>query len=287
MTGGSGFIGKELVNNLVGCGYKVKVFDINDPVNTNVEWIEGNLLDKGRVGVACQNVDAVFHLASVSNAYKAKAQPTDCIAINCVGTINLLEEMLINRIDRVVLASSVWVYGNTRKCVTETSPVMPCDNIYAYTKALQEYFVIKSGIKYTIFRYGSCYGRNMRKEMVIAKFVENVRKKGVIQIHGDGEQGRCFVHIKDLVDATRKSMSPVAENQIFNVVGSEYITVNNIVNYLQKLFGNFSISHGCGKIECGGTEISIEKAKEVLGWGPKVSFIEGLRDYVEYQQELW
>ncbi len=283
MTGGAGFIGKELVNSLVRCGHTVKVFDINDPVNTNVEWIEGNLLDKGSVEEACQDVDVIFHLASMSDVYKANAQPTDCLAINCVGTINLLEQMLVNGIDRIILASSVWVYGNTQKCVTEMSPVMPCDNIYAYTKALQEYFVIKSGVKYTILRYSSCYGRNMREEMVIAKFVERARKGECLEIHGDGQQKRCFIHVEDLVEGSVSAMKKVGENETFNLAGAELMTINRMVDVLRRYFPRLEVVYKPSRSgDFVGTRVNIEKARQVLGWEGKTGFEEGIEKYLKY-----
>lgn len=286
MTGGSGFIGSHVVDKLLEKGFNVKVFDTAKPLNEAVEWIKGDLLKEDDVIRACKDVEKILHLAAVADVNVALDNPELCLKINELGTINLLRAAVNAKVEKVILASTIWVYGTAPGPVTEDTPIPPPDHIYTKTKIGQEHLVMTwekhYGLPYVILRYGIPYGPRMRPNMAIAAFVKRASSNETITIFGDGNQGRCFIYVEDLAEGNVAALKPQAKNEIINVAGAEFVTINQIVNELQRIFGKLNIEHKPARPgDYMGTKINIEKAQRILGWRPVTSFRNGLRKYME------
>jgi UDP-glucose 4-epimerase len=286
VTGGSGFIGCHLVDKLLEKGFSVRVFDTIQPSNEKVEWIKGDLLNEDDVLKACRDVETIFHLAAIADVNVALSHPELCLKVNEVGTLNVLRSATALEAERIVLASTIWVYGTATGTITEETPLPPPDHIYTKTKIGQEHLLIawekQNGLPYTILRYGIPYGPRMRSNMAIATFVRRAINKEPITIFGDGNQGRNFIYTGDIAEGNVVAMKPQAKNQIVNIAGSEFVTINQIVEALQKIFGELKIEHKPARPgDLVGAEISIEKAEKLLNWKPKTSFKEGLKKYIE------
>jgi UDP-glucose 4-epimerase len=288
VTGGSGFIGSHIVRELLKNGYEVRVFDKIKPCDEDCEWFKGDLLDEEEVLNACKDVEQVFHLAAIADVNVAISHPNLCLAVNELGTLNFLKATIAKEVDRIILASTTWVYGRRGGVVDEETPLPPPDNIYTKTKIGQEHLVmafgLQYGLPYTILRYGIPYGPKMRKNMAIDIFVRKALRKEPITIYGDGNQGRCFIYIEDLAKASLAALKPAAKNQIFNIAGREFITINMIVEELEKNIGNkIAVEYKSPRPgDFKGAKISIEKARMMLNWFPKVDFKEGLKRYVDF-----
>ncbi len=287
VTGGSGFIGSHLVDKLIENGYDVRVLDLRPPLNEKAEFFKADLLSEEDVLDAFRDVEIVFHLAAVADVNVARVNPSLCLKVNEIGTLNVLNAAVANEVDRFVLASTSWVYGKTSGVVSEETPLPPPDNIYTKTKIGQEHLVSafssEHGLEYVVLRYGIPYGPRMRQNMAIAVFVRRAMKGLPITIYGDGEQGRCFIYVEDLAEANIYAMKPEAKNEVFNVAGKEFVTINKIVEKLEKIFGRIKKVYADPRPgDFRGAIISIEKAKRILGWEPKHSFEEGLRKYVDW-----
>jgi len=181
------------------------------------------------------------------------------------------------------------VYGKSEGIVDEATPIPLPDHIYTKTKIGQEQLVHAwhqhYGLPYTILRYGIPYGPRMRSNMVIAIFVRRAMRHEPIKVFGDGNQGRCFIYVEDLAEGNFVALGEKAKNEIFNLAGSEFVTINQIVNELRNIFGDVDVRHEPSRPEdFRGTKIRIKKAREFLGWKPKTPFQEGLRKYVKHIQ---
>jgi UDP-glucose 4-epimerase len=287
VTGGSGFIGSSLVDKLRERGYDVRIFDIVKPQRDDVEWVKGDLLDKKAVLRSFRDVEHVFHLAAVADVNVALSNPELCVQVNQIGTLNVLDAARSVEAGRVILASTTWVYVKAEDIVTEETPIGQPEHLYTATKIAQEYLVTSwnkhYGLPYTILRYDIPYGPRMRSNMAIAIFVRRAMRREPITIFGDGKQGRCFIHIDDLAEGSVLALSERAKNQVINLAGKEFVTINRVVDELRKIFGDVEVKHEPSRPgDFRGVVVSIEKARKLLGWEPKIAFDAGLKSYVEY-----
>ena len=285
VTGGSGFIGSHVVDSLRKRSYAVRVFDQVKPERTDVEWVKGDLRSKEDAYNAVRDAEAVFHLAAIADVNIATTDPQLCLDVNELGTLNLLNACTGEEVDRFILASTVWVYGRAVGTVTEETPINLPNDIYTKTKIGQEHLVHSwtrsHPIKYTILRYDIPYGPRMRSNMAIAAFVRRALNKETISIFGDGKQGRCWVYVTDLAEAHAQSLRPDAENQIVNIAGREFVTIDEIVQTLRKKLGDFPVKHEPARSgDFAGVHTSIEKAGTLIGWSPAVTFDDGLSKYI-------
>lgn len=286
VTGGSGFIGSHITSKLVENGYDVRIFDQRKPLHGTVAWFKGDLLNEKDLLEACEDVEYVYHLAAVADVNVALSHPELCLAVNETGTVNLLRAAGAKEIDRVILASTTWVYGRTEGLVDENTPIPMPDHIYTKTKIGQEQLVYAwyrhYGLPYTILRYDIPYGPGMRSNMAIAVFVRKAVQKEAVSIFGDGTQGRCFIYVEDLAEGNVAALKGNAENQVINLAGAEFVTINQVIHVLKEIFGEVKVEHRPSRREdFRGAKVSTAKAKSLLSWRPKTKFKKGVELYVK------
>jgi len=154
VTGGSGFIGSHMVDKLVKHGYDVRVFDKIKPLRDDVEWLQGDLLNNSDLILACRDLDIIFHLAAIADVNIGLTNPELCLTINEDGMLKLLKTATTKEVERVILASTTWVYGRTQGAVDENSPIPMPNHIYTKTKIGQEHLLYAwhkhYGLPYTL-----------------------------------------------------------------------------------------------------------------------------------------
>lgn len=291
VSGGSGFIGGHVIDKLLKEGHNVRVFDRVKPLQEGVEWFKGDLLNEKDVLEASKDVEVVFHLAAIADVNVALSNFDACLTTNEMGTMNFLQAATAQELDRIVLASTTWVYGRNKGVVKEETPVPFPEHIYTKTKIGQEHLLYSwnqhYGLPYTILRYDIPYGPRMRSNMAISIFVRKVMRKEPITIFGDGNQGRCFIYIEDLAEGNVASLSSAAKNEIINLAGPEFVTMNQIAENLKEIFGSIDVKYEPARPhDFEGSVTSIEKAKKLLKWAPKTPFREGLRKFIKYVKSV-
>lgn len=287
VTGGSGFIGSHIVDKLAENDYEVRVLDRVKPLREDVEWFKGDLLNEKDVLEACKDIRAIFHLAAIADVNVALSHFDVCLLTNEMGTMNILKSATAQEVERVILASTTWVYGRNKGVVDESTPIPFPEHIYTKTKIGQEQLVYSwnqhQGLPFTILRYDIPYGPRMRSNMAIANFVRRVLRQEPIIIFGDGSQGRCFIYIEDLAEGNVAALAESGKNEIINLAGPEFVTMNQIAEYFKEIFGSVQIKYEPPRPhDFEGSVTSIEKAKRLLKWKPKTAFKEGLSKYIEY-----
>jgi UDP-glucose 4-epimerase len=301
VTGGCGFIGSHVVDHLVDAGHEVLVIDKHEQwQNPGARYLIADLFDASALDAALDGRDAVFHLAGAADVNDVATDPSQAIRLNVEGVGRVLDAARRRSCARVVLASTVWVYGASIGGGerTEDSPIdlRKAGHLYVSTKLAAEMlmhsYLEMFGQEFTILRYGIPYGPRMRGALVIAKFVSAAREGKPITIAGTGDQQRNFVYVEDLARAHVLALSPAAANQTLALEGDTPVTVLEIAEAVQHLIRPVPVVHVAGRAaDYPGVTISNRLAKELLNWSPTTPLAGGIRKYLtwldrqEYQQE--
>jgi len=296
VTGGSGFIGSHVVDELLGASHHVRIFDMRKPkgrygVYSGYDYYKGSLMDIDELRMALDDIDVVFHLAAVADVGVAIKHPKHTHDINVTGTINLLEAMRYNNTKRIVYASTVWVYSSVGlpMAIGEDNYLLPPKHIYTATKLTGEYYCQcyseLYGLEYTIFRYGIPYGPGHDRAVLFA-FTKKVLNGEDIKIEGDGGQGRYFVYVKDLAMAHSMLLDnlEVTKNQIYNLEGNELITVKDVAMIVQDETGikapiEYTDARTADYIPIKAVS---DKAKRDFGWEPTTDYVEGAKEFIKW-----
>ncbi len=255
ITGGAGFIGSHLAEELVKRGYYVVILDnlstgkrenITELLkNGNVEFIQGSITDLSLLQPMFRGVQYVFHQAALGSVPRSVANPLASHETNITGTLNVLLAARDNKVKKVILASSSSVYGDTptlpKKEDMPPHPLSP----YAVTKLSGEYYSQVFQEVYQLptvcLRYFNVYGPrqdpNSQYAAVIPNFIKKANNSESPVIFGNGEQTRDFTFVKDVVAANILA----AESEIcglFNISRGESVTINQIAKLISDLVEN-------------------------------------------------
>ena len=292
VTGGCGFIGSHVVDHLVSAGHEVLVLDKHRQwANPAAEYLIADVFADGALDRALAGRDAVFHLAGMADVNQVTQDPVHAIRLNVEGVGRVLDTARRLGCGRVVLASTVWVYGATAGRGERTEDALVdlarAGHLYVSTKLAAE-MVMHSyqemyGQEFSILRYGIPYGPRMREALVVARFVRAAQQGEPITIAGSGDQQRNFVYVEDLAEAHVLALGPAAANQTLALEGDTPVSVNEIAETVQHLVGPVPVRHVPGRAaDYEGVSISNRLAKELLNWSPTTSFTEGIRRYLAW-----
>src|SRR5579875_3694928 len=294
VTGGAGFIGSHVVDKLRAHGHEPVIYDLRPspwPEHQGVDTVIGQVTDAAALAAALQDCDAVAHLAAVADVNDVHAEPHDAEQVNARGTAAVLEAARLAGVNRVVYASTIWVYSDTEETtVSETTLLPPPAHLYTATKLAGELYC-KSyqelyGINYTILRFGIPYGPRAREAAVIPAFVNKAFRCSPLPLSGDGMQSRRFVYVEDLADGVARGLADVATNRVYNLVSDENVTIRQIAELVQEIVGNTEIVYTPARPGDLGTKIvSGERARRELGWTAATPFAEGVRRYVQWRRD--
>jgi UDP-glucose 4-epimerase len=302
VTGGAGFIGSHVVDELVRSNCEVRVVDdlsegklssIEEHLrNGRVCFFEGDVRDAELVGKSVQDVDAVVHLAAVTSVPLSVENPRLTFDVNVNGTLNVLKACTEARVNNFVFVSSCSVYGEPSYLpIDEEHPTSP-KSPYAASKlgaeAWCEHFEEKHGLRTTVLRLFNVYGprQNSRGYAgVIAQFLERVKHKQPLTIYGDGSQTRDFVHVRDVADAVVKAIASkkTCKGEVFNIGFGQAVSVNKLAKTVIDLTGS-GLDIVYAKPRDGDVKASfanVSKAEKLLDYQPLVPLEKGLRSLVE------
>ena len=316
ITGAAGFIGSNLVEYFLNLGVKVRGLDNfatghKHNINTflshaNFEFIEGDIRDYATCLSACEGVDAVLHQAALGSVPRSIADPMTSTDVNVGGFVRMLHAAKEKGVQRFVYAASSSTYGDSETLPKVEDVIGKPLSPYAITKYANELyadvFAKTYGIDCIGLRYFNVFGRrqdpNGAYAAVIPKFVKTLMKHESPVINGDGTYSRDFTYIDNVIHMNQCCLStenPLALNQVYNTAFGERTNLNQMVSQLKEYLSAYdskiaTVDIIYGPLRAGDVPhslASIDKAKALLGYAPKFSFSEGLKEAVDwYWKEL-
>lgn len=295
VTGGCGFIGSHIVEDLVRRGHRVRVFDDMSSgrrenlqaVAGQVEIVEGDLRDADAVRRVMDGIQFVSHQGALRSVPKSMVDPVSYTQVNVAGTLNVLMAAKDARVRRVVSASSSSVYGDAQRFPQKEqylpAPVSP----YAASKLATEHYCglyTKSfGLETVSLRYFNVFGPRQdpgsQYAVVIPKFILQALDEQPLEVHWDGRQSRDFTFVDNVVQANwLASRSPRAAGQVFNVANGRTQSLLTVIRVLERLAGRRLARRHTPKRagDVRKTWADVSKARRLLGFRPPVDFERGL-----------
>jgi len=310
ITGGAGFIGSSLADDLLKNNNKVIVIDnfcdFYDPMikednikkaleNKNYKLYRGDIRDIDILDkIFSENkIDVVVHLAAMAGVRPSIENPILYQEVNCMGTQNILETMKKYGIRNLVMASSSSVYGNTKKVPFREDMIVDfAISPYAATKKANEvmthvYYKLQN-FNVIMLRFFTVFGPRQRPDLAINKFTRLMLNNEEIPMFGDGETSRDYTYIDDIVDGIKRSCDYVINNndvyEIINLGNSSPVTLKEMINIIGEVVGVTpkinQLPMQPGDVDR--TFADVSKAKKLLGYNPKTSFKDGIKKFVEW-----
>ena len=312
VTGGAGFIGSHLVDLLLENEWDVTVLDNlstgnMDNVNIKAKFIDGFVTDF-IVDEIIQSVDVVFHLAAVVGYKKVMEDPLQALRMNFANEVNIFDICSICK-KPVVYTSSSEAYGTlTGYPIKETDSIqyeipIPPSQGYSLSKLTGEWIAnyahVVKGLNVGIARLFNTVGprQSPKYGMVLPRMVIAALKNKPIQVYGNGSQTRSFCHVKDTVRGLSLLMNKVFVNGkygdlngVFNIGSDWDISIKDLAKMVIRMTGSkagieyvlVENVYGLGFVDTPERRPAIEKAKEVLGWVPEISFEQTVQDVIDY-----
>lgn len=288
VTGGAGFIGSHLVDQLIELGFVVEVVDnlsanSREQVNRLAKLHALDISDLEAIRPIFKDAEYVFHLAAIPSVQYSLEQPDIANQVNVSGTLNVLMAASSSGVKRLIYSSSCAVYGDQVVMpLHEKMSAFP-KSPYGLQKYIGELYCRLWSEAYALstisLRYFNVYGPRQKSEgpyaSVVAKFVELSKSGEAMTITGDGEQTRDFVHVRDVVRANLLAMDNrnVGMGEAINIGSGQDLSVNDIA----KLVGGKRV-YSRSRLEPRRTLADNSLAEKLLGWQPEVKIEEGIAD---------
>ena len=310
VTGGAGFIGSSLAKRLLDEGNNVVVIDnfcdfYNPKIKENnvKELLENpkfklyrnDIREKETIKKIFDenNIDIIVHLAAMAGVRPSIENPVLYQEVNCMGTQNILEEMKAHSLNKLVMASSSSVYGNCKEVPFNENMIVDfAISPYAATKKANEvmthvYHKLLN-MNVIMLRFFTVYGPKQRPDLAINKFTRLMLNNEEIPMFGDGTTSRDYTYIDDIVDGIIRSCDYVSNNQnvyeILNLGNSSPISLKEMIEVIGKVVGvepeikELPMQPG----DVDRTYADISKAKKLIGYEPKTTFEQGIKNFVEW-----
>lgn len=290
VTGGCGFVGVNLVPKLLASGASVRVFDDlsvgkrDDIAAFDVELQHGDVRDSQAVNEACQDMEAVIHLAAHTRVVESLSDPQLNFDINAVGTFNVLQACVKSGVKKLIFASTGGaILGEQIPPVHEGMAPRPLSP-YGASKLVGEgycsAFYGSFGLDTTALRFSNVYGPySYRKGSVVAHFFKSILQGEPLIVYGDGQQTRDFIYVGDIVNAILLADQANVPGEVFQIASGKGTSVSTLISALQKLCFDRTIEVRHEPARAGEilhNHCRIDKARAMLGYAPAVDLDEGL-----------
>jgi len=316
VTGGAGFIGSNIVEELLRRNQKVRILDnfstgkreniarvkeIFENENRNnldkLDVVEGDIRSYHIVREAIEGVDFILHQAALPSVPRSVKDPLTSNEVNVVGTLNILNAAKETKVKRIVYASSSSVYGDL-EVLPKTEDMLPKPlSPYAVSKLAGEkycqVFTSLYGLETIVLRYFNVFGPrqdpNSQYSAVIPKFIKMIKDGKPPTVFGDGEQSRDFTYVRNVVEANLLACKKNTEDlsgEVFNAAFGKRITINELVNSINNILET-EIQPNYADPRAGDVKHSLSnigKIRQLLDYEPEIDFNEGLKRVINSMQ---
>jgi nucleoside-diphosphate-sugar epimerase len=309
ITGAGGFIGSHLTERLLREGAHVRALvysdreghigylgDAEEEFGDQLQICFGNIRDAAFVSAVTRGMDTVFHLSAITSVVYSYSNPTDTVTTNVVGTLNICNAARHENIRRLVHTSSAGVYGSVSadKPIDETHPVR-CHNPYTASKLAADNVVESYHLSYDMpvstIRIFNIFGPRVSPFLVIPTIILQLMEGDDLKL-GDLDPTRNFTYVDDIVEAFMlMAESEAVVGEVVNFGSPEAVTIGQLAEMIARLMGKemklVSDSQRLrpAKSEIRRVEADISKARELLGWQPKISLEDGLRRTIDWVRD--
>ena len=308
VTGCAGFIGSRVAALLVDQGHEVRGIDnLSDAYDVrmkhwrvenllapnSIDWVNGDITDRDPVSKLVSEFEpgAVINLAARAGIRQSIDNPWAYYETNVTGTLNLLEACKDAGVSRFLLASSSSVYGNNKMPFAEDDTIDALMSPYAASKKAAEdlcrVYQQLFDFDITVFRFFTVYGPSGRPDMSIFRFVKWIAEGEPLQLNGDGTQQRDFTHVDDVARGVVAAIDRRAGYETINLGSDSPVELNTVIGEIEAAIGkNATIErHPFHPTDVPATWANIDRARELLGWEPRVNLKDGIASVVDWYME--
>ena len=308
ITGGAGFIGSHLVDQLLQeGGWKISVVDdfndFYDPAikreniapylsHPDFKLVEADIRDYAALArvFAGASFDCIVHLAARAGVRPSLTEPRLYVETNINGTLNLLELARTNGVQQFIFGSSSSVYGENKKVpFSEDDPIFNPISPYAATKAAGELichsYAHLHGLRIICLRFFTVYGARQRPDLAIHKFAKLISAGQPIPVFGDGSTRRDYTYVDDIISGVRAAMDYDQSNyEVINLGESRTVELRELISLLEKALGREAIidRQPMQPGDVPQTYADIAKARRLLGYNPQTQIEEGIEKFVQW-----
>ncbi len=310
VTGGAGFIGSHVTERLLEEGKRVVVVDnFNNfyaPVrkhknvagfasNPRVEIIKADFRNAPKLNrvFSSHRFSTVVHLGAIPGVRYSVEHPRLYFDINVSGTANVLEASRLNKVSRVVFASTSSIYGNpvsfpTKEIDSTETQLSPYAASKKMGETLARSYFLSFGLPTTCLRFFTVYGPRNRPDLAVYKFGDAIFRGKPVTLFGNGDSKRDYTFVKDVADAVVKAIDKDLGFETINIGNSHPTRLNTLVKVLESAFGKEAVIRKkpwpASDIKV--TYADISKARRLLHWKPKTSLKKGIEQFAEWYLEF-
>ena len=230
VLGGSGFIGKPVVDKLDEIGFSVRILDlkVDDIYKEKYNVFEADILDKDALKEALKDAKYVYNFAGIADIKEASKDPINTIEKNILGSALAIDESVKAKVKKYLYASTMYVYSN-RGGFYRTTKQASEDIISSYNE--------KYGIEYVMLRYGTIYGPGAQKWNSMRKYIEQILETGKVDYIGNGEEIREYIHVNDAAQLSLDAIGDEHKNCRLNITGSQVLKSTDMLKMIGEILG--------------------------------------------------